>query len=341
MFGCQEEAKKLNVTYRKQNGKVLSVVMDNPKNPEGLQVFVAGETETPILGRFDGVGDSQEFTPIIPFSVGQAYEIKKEGKIIGQFTIPKNSENGIAQIQKIYPIQDTVPENLLKIYIVFSEPMQNIGNALDYITVYNETEQVGEEIFLPLETELWNRKHDRLTLWLDPGRIKTDLIPNRELGIPLKKGNTYTLTFSNTWKTASGKSLQEGYTKKWYVTERDDTKPQVAKWNVHAPVLNSKDPLSVQFEEPLDYVLAHESLHIENKEGVAIAGNWHISDSGIQAEFTPEKSWSSGTYNIIADDKLEDWAGNNLNRLFDENLRNESNGVNKGEHRFIRKFTIE
>ena len=40
--------------------------------------------------------------------------------------------------------------------------------------------------FLDLQPELWNAEGTVLTLWLDPGRIKRDLIPNKELGIPLK-----------------------------------------------------------------------------------------------------------------------------------------------------------
>ena len=36
-----------------------------------------------------------------------------------------------------------------------------------------------KSIFLELENELWNPEHTQLTLWLDPGRIKRDLIPNQ------------------------------------------------------------------------------------------------------------------------------------------------------------------
>ena len=71
--------------------------------------------------------------------------------------------------------------------------MQEVRNSLEYIKVINLNTQKEEDIFLTLETELWNADHTELTLWLDPGRIKKDLIPNQKLGIPIKNGNSYEL----------------------------------------------------------------------------------------------------------------------------------------------------
>lgn len=321
--GCTEKRQPIKITTQWQNGKVVSIHLKESENMKDLQVFVIGESQTAVMGQWERLGDSQKFTPIVPFSMAQTYEVKKEGKTLGQFTIPQRSASNEAKILHMYPVQDSVPQNLLKIYVQFSEPMQNVGDALRHISVFNETEEKEVPVFLPLETELWNREHDRLTLWLDPGRIKTDLIPNRELGMPLQVGHTYTIRFKNSWKTADGRSLQP-YGKKWYVTHRDATKPQVDKWKVLAPPSNSKGALSIEFEEPLDFVLAQESLHIENRAGIDIPGIWEISDDGSKAEFTPENSWISGTYRLVVNAKLEDLAGNNLNRLFDENMETQS-----------------
>ncbi|UWX56504.1 hypothetical protein NYZ99_10115 [Maribacter litopenaei] len=104
--------------------------------------------------------------------------------------------------------------------------------------------------------------------------------------VPAILGHTYTIRFKNSWKTADGRPLQP-YEKKWYVTHRDATKPQVDKWKVLAPPSNSKGALSIEFEEPLDIVLAQESLHIENRAGAEITGMREISDDGSKAEFTP------------------------------------------------------
>ncbi len=218
--------------------------------------------------------------------------------------------------------------------------MQHVGNALDFITVYNTTEEKEESIFLALETELWNRQHDRLTLWLDPGRIKTDLIPNRERGLPIKKGNAYTITVDKKWKTATGKELTETYQKQWRVTAPDTLKPDVEKWKVDAPSSNSVTAMSIHFNEPLDHVLAQESIGINGSNGKPMPGAWDLNKWGTTLHFTPLSSWKKGKYEIVVNSKLEDLAGNNLNRLFDENLGNTAKVVNdQNEYRI--DFTID
>ncbi len=218
--------------------------------------------------------------------------------------------------------------------------MQHVGNALEFITVYNTTEDKAESIFLPLETELWNRQHDRLTLWLDPGRIKTNLIPNREQGLPLKKGNVYTITVDKKWKTAEGQELNKTYLKQWRVITPDTLKPDVKNWKVDAPVSNSDKALAIHFNEPLDHELAQESIGIHSSNGKPIPGDWELNKWGTTLRFTPSSSWKKGNYEIVVNPKLEDFAGNNLNRLFDENLGNTSKVV--GEQNDYRiDFTID
>lgn len=340
LSGCHEATNNLDIQMERKGGMVVSIRFAYPENSKDIAVYVQGEKETALLGSFDGVGEQQRFTPVVPFTSGQAYEIRKGGEVLSKFIIPSSISEKQPEIIEIYPVQDTVPQNLLKIYVQFSRPMQNVGSALDYITVYNDTEKKEEQVFLPLETELWNREHDRLTLWLDPGSIKTDLLPNRKEGLPLATGNDYTLVFSDTWKTASGQSLHGGYSKKWHVTERDETKPDVENWTITPPSSGSTFALSIKFEEPLDYILARESLKILNDRGETLSGKWEVTSSAKSVRFTPTKSWSAGNYDILVDAKLEDWAGNNLNRLFDENLLNQPKQIEYNET-FLKSFRIE
>ena len=44
-------------------------------------------------------------------------------------------------------------------------------------------------VFLTMDPELWDPERRRLTLLLDPGRIKRGLVPNLEAGYPLNEGN--------------------------------------------------------------------------------------------------------------------------------------------------------
>ena len=62
------------------------------------------------------------------------------------------------------------------------------GQALENITVIKNGKDTIPSIFLDLQPELWNKERTILTLWLDPGRIKRDLQPNKKLGLPLELG---------------------------------------------------------------------------------------------------------------------------------------------------------
>ena len=90
---------------------------------------------------------------------------------------------------RIYPTTDSVPLNLLKMTLEFDHPMDK-SRSFDHLSFYSEGEELGLP-FLDLQTELWNLERTRLTLWLDPGRIKQGLIPNERDGNPLKSERIY------------------------------------------------------------------------------------------------------------------------------------------------------
>lgn len=321
-YGCRQEGSLGPVQVIYKNEKAVSVQLDYSGNPDAMGIYIKGETESAVLGTFDTKDGKLLFRPPVPLTPGQVYEVREAGQKLADFSIPSATFATPPEIIRIYPTQDSIPENLLKIYVQFSQPMQHVGNALEFITVYNTTEGKEESIFLPLETELWNRHHDRLTLWLDPGRIKTGLIPNREQGVPLKKGNAYNITMDKKWKTAAGQELTETYHKQWTVTAPDTLKPDVENWKVDAPASKTDKALVIHFDEPLDHELAQESVGIHDSNGKPVPGDWELTKWGTTLRFTPSSSWKKGHYEIVVNTKLEDFAGNNLNRLFDENLGN-------------------
>ena len=60
-------------------------------------------------------------------------------------------------------------------------------------------------VFLPPEPELWDaRNATRLTMLLDPGRIKRGLVPNLEFGYPLVEGTTISIGIDAAFRDATG-----------------------------------------------------------------------------------------------------------------------------------------
>ena len=69
----------------------------------------------------------------------------------------------------MYPSSPVLPANQLKLYIVFSAPMQ----GGDFWASIHLIDQDGKPAYLPfVGQEVWNRDNTRLTLIFDPGRIK-------------------------------------------------------------------------------------------------------------------------------------------------------------------------
>ncbi|MDX1470981.1 MAG: Ig-like domain-containing protein [Flavobacteriaceae bacterium] len=287
---------------------------------EDFDIYLSEEETIPVLGSKSHEGNLHVFTPAVPFSPGSNFEIRSDSVILAKFSVKIDSALSRPEILHIYPTTDTIPQNLLKIYIEFSEPMQNIGSTNEFIEVWNLSTQKQVPIFLKLENELWNQDRSMLTLWLDPGRIKKDLIPNREMGMPLEAENLYEIRVSQKWQSAKGNELPEDYFKRLYVIKEDKSKPIPKQWKLHLPDIGSHDILKIDFNEVMDSQLALETISIFNDKQQELRGDFQLQSNETGITFEPLQNWDKGTYMIKIEARLEDLAGNNLNRLFDTDL---------------------
>jgi hypothetical protein len=208
--------------------------------------------------------------------------------------------------------------------LIFSSPMVQ-GHSLQYIKLINEKGDSLPNTFLYLQQELWNEDGTELTVWLDPGRIKRDLIPNKKMGPPLIAGKHYKLFISGNWEDINGTSLSRSYTKNFVAAVRDSISPSPDKWEIRIPEKNTSTTLEISFGEALDHALLKHAIRIVDSGGAILNGTASIKDDQKTYLFTPVKPWSPGSYEILVEGRLEDLAGNNLNRLFDVDLNNTSN----------------
>jgi hypothetical protein len=292
----------------------------------------------PVLGEFEKEDDAIVFKPVVPFTAGLVYEIFSGKEMIGSISIPLPANARKTALIQIYPTTDTVPENLLKIYLEFSAPMRE-GEALQYIHLLDENRDTLHDVFLDLQPELWNKERTALTLWLDPGRIKRDLIPNRKMGNPLRKGNWYTLTVAPEWKDVQGLPIQKSVDKKFFVRERDSRSPELISWIIHTPKAGTNQPMQISFGESLDYFLIGETINILNEKNEIIQGQIKIAEKERMIVFTPQQPWKEGNYRLKVKAILEDLAGNNLNRPFDRDTKTQKQVFDKDA--FEREFIID
>ena len=306
-----------------EDGEAISISIHNSElrdsdtlDPEShLKVGLAGK-KTTILGDILVNKNYLVFTPLWAFSPGMNYDVYWGNDLIWNFSVPA-IDGGIAPILTIHPQLDTLPENILKFHFAFSQPMTS-EKSLSYITTTTASGDTLRDVLLDLHPELWNSDNAVLTIWIDPGRIKRDLLRNQELGKPLVQGNAYLIHVSSNWKSSAGKALNQTYSKSFWVKAPDRKKPDPHDWSIKYPKSSTMEPLEIFLPEALDFILLQECITVG--QSVKIPGEVRISSDQRRWTFNPESSWSAGDYTLAIEGRLEDLAGNNLNRLFDSAL---------------------
>lgn len=322
------KAQDLSWELTENSGAYRLTISDLPGQltdvPEGLQVFVGvqeawpGQTVPAILGEVTVRENGLTFQPRFPFRKGISYTAFWKKGAPFQFQIPHPEVT--TELLAIYPSVETVPANLLKIYLHFSAPMGE-GRAYEHLTLLNVVGDTVYQPFVPLQPELWSEDRRRLTLWLDPGRVKRGLLSHETHGVVIEEGEEYQLQIAPDWKDASGVRLGKPYFKRLIVGSPDYDRPVPAGWRLHLPNAGSSDPLVIDFGESLDQALASRHLKIQTESGLTVPGSVTLSQEESRWSFYPESAWPAGNYSVLINSSLEDLAGNNLNRPFDREIK--------------------
>lgn len=326
-------AQHINYKIIRENEQPTALVFDLPDNSilkEQISVRLSGADRS-ILGNLIIDDLKAKFKPLIPFSYEKEYEIIISGNVLFTFLI--GSDRNPPEVVQVYPFTDTLPSNFLKFYIAFDQPMTD-GNINEYFSLIENGELVKDP-FLELDPPLWNEDNTILTLWIDPGRVKRDLGRNKRLGEVLKVGERYKLEIRDI-PNSMGRPMEDIFTKEFYVSNRDTTTLDISRWKLSLPNLGS-DPLIITFDKPLAVYLASKTINIIHNNRL-VDGDFKIT-SDTKLYFIPKSPWEKGNYHIEVEARLEDLAGNNLNRLFDRDI-SRSQKTNEQEI-YTRQFSIE
>jgi hypothetical protein len=212
-----------------------------------------------------------------------------------------------------------LPENLLKFYVHFSAPMSR-GHIYDHIHLLADGDRAVELPFLEIDEELWNSQMIRLTLFIDPGRIKRGVTPLEEIGPALEAGKRFTLVIDKDWRDAVGNALKEGFRKVFEVGPTDRDPPDPEQWKIDAPNAGRRAAISVKFPEPMDHALALRMIRIMNSADMLVEGESQLTDHERVWTFVPAQPWLAGTYRLTVQTTIEDLAGNNIGKPFEVDL---------------------
>ncbi len=305
--------------------QLTELAADEKLRGELLQVFVEPMGDVakvpPVAGKVevrekDGI---VVFTPRFPFQSGMEYRAQlTHGKTTQErfLKIPDPAATKPTSLLAIYPTSNKLPENQLRFYLHFSAPMSR-GEAYEHLRL---TKADGSEVdlpFLEIGEELWDRSGKRLTLLIDPGRIKRGLKPREELGPVLEAGQSYTIHVARAWRDAQGQALTQDFTKKFTVTAPREQALDTAAWQITSPPIGTRDALVILFPDPLDSALLERTIRIQASDKQPLAGEVALSEEERRFEFRPSAAWQAGEHRIVIDKVLEDLAGNRIGVPFE------------------------
>jgi len=293
--------------------------------------FMTDMSVPAMLGSYQVADNRIRFQPQFPLEPGVRYravfrpsklpgsgEIRK-ADILSIFQLPAIQRQPTTVVAQVYPSADVLPENLLKFYIHFSAPMRG-GHIYERVRLRDEVGKVVELPFLELDEELWNPEMTRLTLFIDPGRIKREVKPLEDIGPALEAGKRYTLEIDAACTDSAGLPMREPFRKSFRVSAPDREPTSLASWTIKPPKSGTRDALTVNFPEPMDHALALRVIRVANAAGRLVEGASALADHETRWSFTPQETWTAGTHQLQVQNNIEDLAGNNIGKAFEVDL---------------------
>lgn len=304
-----------------------------------LAVYVVNDVPDldvpPIVGTYEASQHCLEYTPRFPFVAGTKYRAvfnpaalsrrdaapgatakEADKPITLEFAVPAEEPGEPTEVVQVYPSSSTLPENNLRFYIHFSESMGR-GEAYRHLLLLDAKDQPIDEAFLEIGEELWDPRARRMTLLIDPGRIKKGVKPREELGPVLEAGHEYKLVIGRGWHDATGRPLKAEYLKRFRAGPPAEAAINPESWKIMPPNPGSPDPLVIRFPAPLDRALLERTISVAGLEGPVVAGRVTVADEERRWEFRPHAVWKAGRYQLVIDTALEDLAGNRIGKPFE------------------------
>lgn len=295
--------------------------------PVRLQLNLPPEEIPPVSGEYALESDPHlqlVFTPTFPWAPGSQYvaewfgaEMDRLPLLRSIWGIKNQAPMSKTHVVQIFPTADILPENLLKFYIEFSHPMQR-GGIYQHIHLINGAGDEVEAPFLEVDEELWDPQLRRLTLFIDPGRVKRGVRPLEEVGAALEANSEFRLIIDKAWLDAKGAPLKNGAEKIFQVIAPDRSVPDPSQWKICYPAAGLHLPLIVRFEEPLDFALASSRIDVFSvEEQLRITGTPTLIEMETVWVFVPSTPWKAGEYNLRISHLIEDLAGNQVGKPFE------------------------
>jgi hypothetical protein len=217
---------------------------------------------------------------------------------------------------EIYPTARELPANLLRVFVYFPRPIHREG-ILDHVALVDGAGEEVEGAFLENRYDLWSPDATRLTVLLDPGRVKTGLAAHDAMGRTLAQGQGYALVVRATARDASGCPLGAETAQRFVAGPPDLDAPAPENWTLMPPGAGTRDVLVVDLRSPHDHLSLVYRLRVVDAGGTFVPGRIDLGPGESLWRFTPAEPWLDGPHGLVVGERLEDLADNRPGRLFD------------------------
>jgi hypothetical protein len=302
---------------------------------------VGGEL-VPTAGSWERDGGAAHFTPRFPAVAGTIFVVlgradaRESWRELTRVVAPGAHPVSTTRVESIDPQVEEVPANLLRFTVTFSNPMEE-GTATGRIGLRDANDFDLPGTLLNMPPELWDRDRRRLTVILEPGRIKRGLQPNVQAGPPLREGDTVSVVVGSGIRDAAGAELAAGAMRSYRVGAAVRSRVDPSRWDVQWPE-GEHEPLVIRFDRPLDRALARRCLRVMDAGSQPVPGRSVLDESSSVWSFIPaargERDAAVGdhehasNWTVHIDTRLEDLAGNSVRRVFDRDLgRADEDGI--------------
>jgi hypothetical protein len=189
------------------------------------------------------------------------HTVTVEGTSAAVLVRPRPERPAETEVTGIRPTADEVPVNLLRLYVWFSARMSE-GHAAGQVRLARDDGSIIADALLPTEHELWDASRRRLTVLLDPARIKRGLPGHREAGYPLRSGEPFRLVVGDGFCDAQGLRLRHSAERRYEVGGEERRHVDPVSWELAVPPAGTCDPLQVIFGRPLDHGLLRRGIDL-------------------------------------------------------------------------------
>jgi hypothetical protein len=296
-----------------------------------------------MAGSFAVDGARVRFTPAFPFESGARYRVVVDAlalpggardRVTFEFDVARAPVTSAATtVTRVSPQAETLPANLLRLYLHFSAPMGRDGGA-GHVRLLDSDGRPIDDVFLPLDADLWNDDRTRYTMLLDPGRVKTGIAPNDAMGRALVAGRRYTLLVEPTWRDSHGRPLAAAFRHDFRAGPAIEAALDPARWRITPPRAGTRDALAVVFPHVMDEALAVRAIGVGSASG-PLDGQPSLGEDARTWRFVPARPWAGGRHALVALGILEDPSGNRIGRPFELGPSDASREVERTDVPFV------